>query len=106
MSKGVPPRAWAASGSGANAKVASGSTNRRMSHAEAVRSMCGRGLVTQSTAGSFPDRSGFRGVQFRDCPSHPSGCRVAAGGLEVVPAALEPEGALQTLELPDGVREH
>jgi hypothetical protein len=43
MSKGTS----LSSGSCAKAKAASGSMNRRMSHAEDRRSMLGRGLVTQ-----------------------------------------------------------
>src|SRR5690349_8946187 len=56
MSNGVPPSAAAPSGSGAKAKRASGSTNRRISQAQAVRSMCGCGLVTQSMERSLPAR--------------------------------------------------
>jgi hypothetical protein len=43
-SNGIPLRA--ASAASANANVASGSQKRLMSHAEAMRSMCGRGRVT------------------------------------------------------------
>src|SRR6476646_351061 len=105
MSNGVPPSALAASGSRAKAKVAAGSTNRRISQAQAVRSIWGCGLVTQSTESPLPARltPPRLGSEVRDGIDHGRGGGSAAGGPEIVAPAFQAESALQAAELAEGV---
>src|SRR5439155_6933281 len=98
MSNGVPPSAPAPLRSGANAKVAFGSTNRRMSHMQAVRSMWHRGLVTHST-GPPLDRGGSdSGADLLHGTTDRVGGALAAGRAEVVTPWLQAEGAFQRAE--------
>ncbi len=91
--------AAAASASAAKANSAPGSTKRRRSQAHAVRSMCGCGRVIQSMLVSWgPSPRKWRldprdGGCDRDLGVYPAGCA------EVVTPALEPERAIESLEL-------
>src|SRR6185312_3746977 len=101
MSNGVPPSAMAASGSGAKANRASASTNRRISQAQAVRSMWGCGLVTQSMKRSLPARLDpeLLRLPLRDGLGHRRRGRRSSGGPEIVAPCLQPEGAIQSAQL-------
>src|SRR5512143_2313254 len=94
MSKGVPPRRVAVSASGAKANVASGSTKRRISQAQAVRSTWQRGLVTHSTGP--PRQCGpDSGLQLFERGAHRQFGGFPAGRPEEVAPPLQPEGPLQ-----------
>src|SRR5689334_16269047 len=105
MSNGVPPSAAAPSGSGAKAKRASGSTNRRISQAQAVRSMCGCGLVTQSMERSLPARLNpdLARLEVRDRIGHGGGRHRPPGGPEIVAPGFQSERALEAPELAECV---
>src|SRR5688572_24441854 len=106
ISKGVPPSARAPSASAAKAKVASGSMNRRISQAQAVRSMCGRGLVTQSTRRPFFTWGEALGLELGNGRAHCGGRRRPTRRSEVLSPALRPKRPLQATELPERVRDH
>src|SRR5829696_7237981 len=101
MSKGVPPSFSADSGSGAKAKLGLGSTKRRMSQAQAVRSMCGWGLVTQSMGPSFLEGGGRLESPVEISGRFPYrllGCR-SPQGTEIIALVLKEERPLEAEQL-------
>src|SRR5690348_53725 len=101
MSNGVPPSAAAASASSAKANRASGSTKRRISQAQAVRSMWGCGLVTHSMESSLPPRLDSELTRLEDLDRVGHGRRrgSATAGPEIIPSPFQSEGALESAEL-------